>query len=323
MMPQEKVSQLKHFIYQALTPLVDNDYLLLDLPYHSNLGDTLIWQGELDFLKTVPYKCKYSTWFQGNLSMVEEILRPETILLFHGGGNFGDIWPVHGQFRRKVIEMFPKQQCVILPQTIYYQDERNLYEEAEFYSNYPNVTICARDVCSLELLKRFFPSNNSLLVPDMAFYMNIEGYKRSISPKGSVFVRREDQEINNNIDYQRVPKDSVVSDWLFLCNSKEYSRQEDIVKWGRRFDSRLGTDWKHSWLDFYWQHVLRPLNVKTAIRFIDQYKSVYTTRMHAAILGVILGKQDITLFDNSYGKSSSLYSTWLSDVDGLCMVRGV
>ena len=43
--------------------------------------------------------------------------------------------------------------------------------------------------------------------------------------------------------------------------------------------------------------------------------------MHAAILGVILGKDDITLYDNSYGKSSAFFDTWLNDVDGLRLVR--
>jgi pyruvyl transferase EpsO len=253
--------------------------------------------------------------------MAGKHLRPGTILLFHGGGNFGDIWPVHGQIRRKAIAMFPNQKCIILPQTIYYQKERNLLDEAAFYAKYPNVTICARDNKSFEILKNYFPNNPSLLVPDMAFCMDMKRYKRTHNPHGAVFVRRTDKEINNEVDYQHVPEDANVSDWLFLGNSKEYERQKDIVKWASRFDCRLGTDWKHKWLDLYWQNVLRPLNVNTAISFLDRYEQIYTTRMHAAILSVILGKEDITLFDNSYGKSSSFFNTWLSDVEGVCLVK--
>ena len=54
---------------------------------------------------------------------------------------------------------------------------------------------------------------------------------------------------------------------------------------------------------------------------IDTYDQIYTTRMHAAILSVILGKSEVTLFDNNYGKSSSLYHTWLEDVNGLKLVE--
>lgn len=319
MTPKDKVMQLKQLIADSLTPLINNDYLLLDLPYHSNLGDTLIWQGELDFLKTLPYKCRYSTYFDGNIIIAGEKLRHETIILFHGGGNFGDIWEEPHAFRKKVLMHYPKQRTIILPQTIYYQNHNRLLEDAEFYSRFPNVTICARDICSLELLKKYFPNNPSFLVPDMAFFMDITKYGREKYPQGSIFIKRDDKEYANNVDYSHVPDDASVSDWLFLSDSKMYYRQQSIIKWGIRFDKLLGTDWKHRLLDSYWYHILRPLNVKTAIRFIDQYESVYTTRMHAAILSVILEKNDITMFDNNYGKTSSLYCTWLSDVVGLRM----
>lgn len=54
----EKIGQLRQIISDTLTPLITRDYLLLDVPYHGNIGDTLIWQGETDFLNTLPYKCK-------------------------------------------------------------------------------------------------------------------------------------------------------------------------------------------------------------------------------------------------------------------------
>lgn len=38
----EKKHQLMNIIKQELTSCIDNDYVLLDLPYYNNLGDTLI-----------------------------------------------------------------------------------------------------------------------------------------------------------------------------------------------------------------------------------------------------------------------------------------
>jgi len=317
MKTKEKIAQLKSLVIKEITPLINNDYLLLDLPYHSNLGDTLIWQGELDFLKSMPYKCKYSTWYGGNIVSVEKFLQPDNLILFHGGGNFGDTWEEPNKFRKNFLRMYPNNQTIILPQTVYYSDKRRLQEDAAFYADYPNVTICVRDKKSLEILQNFFPNNPSLLVPDMAFCMDMKRYNRVNKPNGTIFIRREDIELNHKIDYHEVPKDSIVSDWLFLNNSKEYLHQSEIIKWATRFDCRLGTDWKHRWIELYWHHVLRPLNVKTAINFVDQYEIIYTTRMHAAILCLLLGKTNITLFDNSYGKSSSFYHTWLQGVEGL------
>ena len=42
---EKKVNELCSEIYQKLSLLIDNDYILVDLPYHSNIGDVLIWEG--------------------------------------------------------------------------------------------------------------------------------------------------------------------------------------------------------------------------------------------------------------------------------------
>ena len=46
-----KHSHLQQLLEATLLPLINEDYVLLDLPYHSNIGDILIWQGELELLK--------------------------------------------------------------------------------------------------------------------------------------------------------------------------------------------------------------------------------------------------------------------------------
>jgi pyruvyl transferase EpsO len=316
MSPQDKKKQLESLIVESITPLIDHDYVLLDLPYHSNLGDTLIWQGELDFLRCIPFKCHHSTWWGGNAS---KGIKSDSTILLHGGGNFGDIWPSHQIFRKKVIEQFPNNKVIIFPQTIYYSDRRKLEDDAVFFEKFSNVIISARDEDSYQICRDFFPNNKSMLVPDMAFCMDMSKYKREKQPKGNLFVRRTDLEINENVDYSIVPKDVVESDWVWLEHSREYYRRYMIEKKISRFDQFLGTDFKNLFNDLYWHHFLRELNVKTAIQFIDKYESIYTTRMHAAILSVILGKKNVVLFDNSYGKSSSFYNTWLKDVDGLSL----
>lgn len=53
---EEKIWELRQIIEEQLTPLINNDYVLYDLPYYSNIGDLLIWEGELSFLKGLPFK---------------------------------------------------------------------------------------------------------------------------------------------------------------------------------------------------------------------------------------------------------------------------
>lgn len=51
------IARLRSVVGSVLTPLIDNDYVYLDLPYYENLGDLLIWEGTLNFLKETGHKC--------------------------------------------------------------------------------------------------------------------------------------------------------------------------------------------------------------------------------------------------------------------------
>ena len=51
---ESKINKLRALIFEKLVPLIDNDYILVDLPYHSNIGDILIWEGECCFLNSLP-----------------------------------------------------------------------------------------------------------------------------------------------------------------------------------------------------------------------------------------------------------------------------
>ena len=90
MLFSEKIAELKNLIVNTLTPLIDNDYVLLELPYYSNVGDLLIWKGEEDFLKKIPHKCLFRSSFH---KFKFPVLSRNTVILLQGGGNWGDVWP--------------------------------------------------------------------------------------------------------------------------------------------------------------------------------------------------------------------------------------
>ena len=46
---KEKIFSLKEEIDCQLTPLITSDFIYIDLPYHNNIGDDLIWKGTKDF----------------------------------------------------------------------------------------------------------------------------------------------------------------------------------------------------------------------------------------------------------------------------------
>jgi len=145
----ELVKALRERIETSLTPLITADYWLMEIPHYDNVGDTLIWQGEMDFLKGLSHKCRgmraLDSWRCSDIKEGE-------MILFQGGGNFGDLWPKHHDFKMKVVAEHPKNRFLFFPQTVYFEHAENMHRCAEFLSHY-DVTICARDSVSYELLK--------------------------------------------------------------------------------------------------------------------------------------------------------------------------
>lgn len=312
---ENKTKLLASVISENLTPVIDNDYLLLDVPYYTNVGDTLIWQGTLDFLRQLPYRCLGTTNATGKIDFR---ISEKTVILLQGGGNFGDLWVLHQNFRKQIIEKYPDNPIIILPQSICWENNENQEKDAAFFSNYPNVTICVRDTKSLDILKKYYPCNGHLLLPDMAFCMDIGAYNKKEEIAGtSLFVKREDKELACEDSFSVVPKNALVSDWLSIGSPFLEKWKERFERYSQKVDNVFNTSIRYKVTDVFWQRFLRKSQVQYAVDFLAPYEHIYTTRMHAAILSVILGKKDITLFDNSYGKLSSFVDTWLADVDGL------
>ena len=309
MKADEKISQLCEIIREQLTPLINRDYWLLEVPYYTNVGDTLIWQGELDFLASIPYRRKGMCSFY---SSVPENIMEDDIILFQGGGNFGDLWPLSHKFKIEVVKRYPKNRIIFLPQTVWFEDDKNLKESAEFLSHSPNITICARDSVSYDILKNNF-SNNILLVPDMAFYIDMKRWKKNYTQQGDLLLMRGDKELKPNsiLDELANQKDIVVTDWLPFT---EYCWQKT---WFRRTKKYLPFMY-----DWYAMNVFRTYLINSGIELINSHRKIFSTRLHAAILCVLLGKaEDLTWFDNSYGKNSNFYETWLKDCDGIKFIK--
>jgi exopolysaccharide biosynthesis predicted pyruvyltransferase EpsI len=132
-------------------------YGLLDFPNHPNVGDSAIWIGELNYLKSArgrspSYVCEYTNFRADDLKK----LLPEGPIFLHGGGNFGDLWPDHQAFRESVLEQFPERQIIQLPQTIYFQSADNLKRAAQAINKHKNFTLFCRDRAALEIAKSNF-----------------------------------------------------------------------------------------------------------------------------------------------------------------------
>ena len=135
---QEKIEELRKIIKDNIEPLITSDYVHLDNPYHGNIGDILIWEGERQFLSSIKYKCLQSS----SNSWCENYLHPETVILFNGGGNFGDLYRECQDFRLRVIEQFPNNRIIMFPQSIWYEDESLIAKDAAVMARHNDLTLC-------------------------------------------------------------------------------------------------------------------------------------------------------------------------------------
>lgn len=312
---ENKIESLSKLLKTTLTTLIDHDYVLWDIPYYNNIGDILIWEGERSFLKGIKYKCL-------DYASVGTCLFPklskDTIILLGGGGNFGDLWRWFQEFRLEVIRRYPENRIIIFPQSVCYEDSGVMKRDAEFMSCHEKLIICAREQQSYTLLKANF-NNEILLLTDMAFCIPLDelNHYRRQEKNRILYLKRNDKELAED---RICPGDADVRDWpsmenkllLFWMLEKSLGIRYRLRKYKLNFLHRLWT----KWIDYYVCHILRPKLVKMGVKFLSGYKSIYTTRLHAMILAVLLGKE-CTFLDNSYGKNSSFYKTWLEDLPGV------
>lgn len=301
-----KKTELKNIIYNRLSPLIDNHYVLYEVPFYNNVGDLLIWEGENQFLKNTKYKmvdcCSIYTYKEN------KHLSSNIIILLQGGGNFGDIWRVHQEFRLKIIQEHPNNKIIIFPQTVYYQNYKTMLRDAEIMKQHKNLTICARDIVSYNLLKKYF-SNNILLVPDMAFCIPPKQLLSCIShnqTNKTLYLKRKDKEFKNGIKHNFENQSIDIYDWPCMTHN-------DFVQILFKIFLRLKSYKLSLW---YAQHIYKGYLIKNSIQFVSQYKEIYTTRLHTAILCTLLNKK-YHILDNSYGKNKNFYETWLKDLESV------
>ncbi len=307
-----KKEELRSLVCNTLLPLIDKDYIFIDLPYYQNIGDVLIWNGTEEFLIRVKHRCLYRSSFY---TFDNRILDGSTVIVMQGGGNWGDVWHEHNDFRLKIVQQYPNNKIIILPQTIYYEKDENLKADMDMFAKHTKLYVCARDMVTYQLLKKHLNSATNLLLPDMAFFLDI---KECTSKTGkSLFFKRIDKELNEFIGYDIVPKNADKHDW------PTYENLVSVDKWMGRIVyvlQKIRPTFKltnYHWInDILYQKYIRHIYLKEGIKLLNQYDKIYSTRLHAAILGVLLGKQ-VYFFDNSYGKNKNFYNTWLSDLDNV------
>lgn len=271
----------------------------LDTPWHFNIGDLLIYLGTEKYFEEKEIDVVYrSDWKNISYRKVNEV---DTIVC-HGGGNFGDIYPVHQMTRETLVTKFPEKRIVFLPQTIHFSEKRNEKRAGQILASHKDLHVFSRDRKSFETAKEM--CEKCYLMPDMAHSLHplkeVEELDFDNTNKSILNMKRND--IESRGQHGDLLKKSF--DWTDMITNADrfsYILCRIILKVDQKKASAL---WRKTCDNLFFN----------SRHYFDFFNVIHTDRLHGLILSCLLGKRAV-IHDNSYGKNSSYYSSWLSDLD--------
>lgn len=287
------IENLQDKTHKALEKFVvpEQPLAILDFPDIKNCGDSAIWLGEMAYLKD--RFGKRPNYVSRMRDFSREALKravPEGPIFIHGGGNFGDIWIGHQEFREKILELFPGRQVVQFPQSIHYGNMDRVEKTKQVIGRHGKFSLLLRDEESFDFARKHFDCE-AILCPDMAFCI---GEVKASDPEFSVLAMlREDKEQVGAIDFLAYP-DIPKEDWI------TENRNEVLREKARGAIS--------AWLELHPSEArLRVLDAAARHRFnrginqIARGRAIVTDRLHVHICSLLTGRPHAVL-DNNYGK---------------------
>ena len=309
--PSNEIEALKREFVTALRHAIgaSRHVALLDFPFHPNCGDSLIYLGELAALKEIGVEILAVSDAEGFRPEHYRSLPSDTVMLFHGGGNFGGLWDTPHIRRNEELQQLRSFKAVMLPQTMTTMDEECRLQTRDVLASHPDVTLMWRDRKSFETSLTLFPEVRTVLVPDAAFclfpYRPPRVTLRAKTPVA--LLARSDREGSGLAEaVSGLNGATPVRDWECVFGEKVVRR---ILRFAiRRERSSPGRPrmWLRGRLFFAYAH----LNGQSAARQLKSSDVVVVDRLHAWILSVLLDVPHVVV-DTKYQKISAVISSWL------------
>lgn len=261
--------------------------IMLGTPNYGNLGDHAIAHTEKHFMLDNFKKNDYIEislhLYKKRTKQIMEQIKEHDLILIHGGGFIGDLWPEGDDFVRDVLNRF-SNQIIIFPQTIYFNntDIKNIKKMNLMYDK-ENVSFFVRDKKSYDFLaENNFNKLRKFMVPDIVLYSDVK--ERGLKRNGILFCLRNDKE--------KVLEDSTICEMIKLLESNniKYEFTDTVISQKlTRFD--------------------RDLYLLSKYKQFAKYDLVVTDRLHGMIFSYINNTPCI-VFDNVSKKISGV-KNWI------------
>ena len=284
---------------------VGRPFLLTDTPEHGNIGDQAIALAEQRLLDRWFGRGSY---FEATANQVDGFekafarLSPmNQVILVHGGGFLGELWPNEEHRFRRILEAFSDPRVMVFPQTVTFdlesEEGRAFFEEsARAYISHPDLTICCRERRSFAFVRDHFPGAKAELVPDVVLSLN-------------------------------VPRADAERDCVLLCMRGD---KERVLDDGQAVSLMTAVEGAYPGLPVRKIDTVVPRSitiggreqeVSNKLREFSHARLVVTDRLHGMVFAAITGTPCVAL-NNSNGKVGAVYE-WISDVPYIAFARSV
>lgn len=290
---------------------------LLDFPNNSNVGDSLIWLGEIEYLKQRGIEPVYVCDIRNlDTAALREALGDNGLILLSGGGNFGTLWPEVQDFRLRILREFIGVPIVQMPQSLSFDDAAVTEETGRAIKAHGDFTLTVRDHASHRFAAEHFDCK-LFLSPDMAFFIGSIAAAEN-APFDRFILARTDHESAQKwfVDAPELRAGLKVknSDWLEQGIAEKILNRMQFHSVGLRrlFDRRN----KGLYLIY---NALARARMARGKALLESGRVVIADRLHVHILSVLLEKPHV-LIDNSYRKVGTFHEAWTNPYRGVTFV---
>lgn len=298
--------------HQTVADLIDGRTVqYVDVPMYANVGDLLIMLGTERFFEkhTIPVS-RRSAYFNFRIERVA----PDEVVVFQGGGNFGDLYEHPQSVRDASIPRLHAHRVIILPQSLHFQSAETLRRTAALYRQHPDLHICVRDPVSFETAQAF--TDHVHLLPDMAHQLwptllrnAPAAHARPSTSTRTLQFMRTDGEVSElrGSDAPLDPANLTHCDWPHFVGRRDVGYRQLCRALRILHVLRLDANLSQRTLQAWRSHVEALVAQATAL--FSTHDQVVTDRLHGHIFACLLGIPNQVL-DNAYGKNSRYVSTW-------------
>lgn len=248
------------------------------VPTHSNLGDQaqaccIEKYFRKFFSDHIVFKLSnnaFDFYEEKILMILKEKIKETDLIFFQSGYTFTGIHP-YENMHRKIVENFPYNKIVFLPQTVKFKNQKILENVQNFYGKYDNIYFFARAKISYDIYKSIFPEHRNVhCFPDIVT-TEIGNYDFNNNERNGILLC-----VRNDVEK--------------LYSFQEISLfKEKLQKIAKVSLSDTNSETKENSLKEYWK------KIEETIDDYAQYQVIITDRYHGTIFALIANTPVIIL----------------------------